>query len=497
MKALFCLILSLLTVGGVCHSAGAADSRLRLIFHLDFNTIQMNRATVECLLEHVAGAGYDAILWEIENKVRWESCPGAVSPDAFSKDEFRAILAKAKALGLEPIPLMQTFGHGEYVLDCDEYRHLREDPKRKDCYCPLNPGTVAFQKALLGEYLDLFGPDLKRFHLGGDEAFAFGTCGKCRERDRLELYLSHLETMAGELRRRKIRPGVWQDMLHKFDAGFSGLARLPKDFTLWYWEYFHEPNDIWRCWGEKEELAIRREAAAGREIFFCASTQCVKEDPFTVRFAERVGNVYDGVEICRRDALAGVCVTSWSVHQGSKELQFPLIDYAAKRLFDPGRDGATDWWTVAARYFGDVPCDVMADLTAWNYSLGEADGRSHGFKDAAVPGPDFLDKVSNVTNRLRLARLARDGVRRTEAALKSIADRPESERTDFVRLAVEAGTLKVAYLSALAKKLSGEPVGEIPFERTVRFYAREQSPYSAERSARRIWTPVADEGSLK
>ena len=116
-----------------------AGAKPRLVFHLDFNTIQMTRPAVEKILEHVASVGYDAILWEIEDKVRWESCPEAVSPDAFSKDEFRGILARAKALGLEPIPLMQTFGHAEYVLGCEAYRNLREDPARKNCFCPVNP----------------------------------------------------------------------------------------------------------------------------------------------------------------------------------------------------------------------------------------------------------------------------------------------------------------------------------------------------------------------
>ena len=47
---------------------------------------------------------------------RLDALGGAVHPDAFTKREFREILDEADRLRLEPIPLLQTFGHAEYVL---------------------------------------------------------------------------------------------------------------------------------------------------------------------------------------------------------------------------------------------------------------------------------------------------------------------------------------------------------------------------------------------
>ena len=52
------------------------------------------------------------------------------------------------------------------------------------------------------------------------------------------------------------------------------------------------------------------------------------------------------------------------------------------------------------------------------------------------------------------------------------------------QMSVMATTVLVAVCAVSA--------GAIPFERTVRYYAREQSPRSAERSARRLWTPIAE-----
>lgn len=55
----------------------------RLIFHIDLNVSQLKGATVSNLLEQAAADGYNAILWEVEDKVRWENAPHAV--DAFQK----------------------------------------------------------------------------------------------------------------------------------------------------------------------------------------------------------------------------------------------------------------------------------------------------------------------------------------------------------------------------------------------------------------------------
>ena len=38
-----------------------------------------------------------------------------------------------------------------------------------------------FLKKWINEYLDLFG-EIKYFHLGGDEAYAFATCDRCKNK---------------------------------------------------------------------------------------------------------------------------------------------------------------------------------------------------------------------------------------------------------------------------------------------------------------------------
>ena len=61
-------------------------------YHIDMNVIQFKGEYLKSWLNTLAGIGYDTIIWEVENNIQWESCPECVSPDAFSKDEFKELL---------------------------------------------------------------------------------------------------------------------------------------------------------------------------------------------------------------------------------------------------------------------------------------------------------------------------------------------------------------------------------------------------------------------
>ena len=50
----------------------------------------------------------------------------ATANNAYSKDDIKMIIKMAEQNHFEVIPLIQTFGHMEYFLKLQHYRHLRE-----------------------------------------------------------------------------------------------------------------------------------------------------------------------------------------------------------------------------------------------------------------------------------------------------------------------------------------------------------------------------------
>jgi len=488
---------ALLAVGAMaiglsgCLSASRDSSKL-LVYHIDMNSQQMNRAAIERHLEHVASQGYNAILWEIENKVKFAFAPKLASKDAFTREEFQEILAYADNLGLEAIPLMQTFGHAEYVLGLPEYADMREDPKFIDCYCVLNPKTLAFQQALLDEYLAIFGPRLKRFHLGGDEAEHFHSCPACKSHDKATLYVSHLETIAAKLRAHGIRPGVWHDMLQRFDKKGSKFALLPDDFTLWYWEYFFtgpettlpRPNLSWASGAENAVVTERRK---GREVILCSASQCYVDGPFLTRTERHRSNVAGLADVARREGM-DYCVTSWMCHQGPKDLQYPLYDLGAKRFLDPGASIEGDWTEILDRYCGkgNVEPKTIDDLTVWGATSLGTDGRD---KHENIPERGcflraFRDKSAEAKKKSDWALLSKEYVDRSLAKLRTI---PDSERTPYVRRLVEAGELTSAHLGMVSEGVNGQPAKNPQIERAKRFYAVELTPHAVEVAVGKIF----------
>lgn len=68
MKKLMSFVLALAALFTCSASADVKRDQL-LVFHMDFNIIQMRRDLVMELLNSASKSGYNAILWEIENKV--------------------------------------------------------------------------------------------------------------------------------------------------------------------------------------------------------------------------------------------------------------------------------------------------------------------------------------------------------------------------------------------------------------------------------------------
>ena len=51
------------------------------------------------------------------------------------------------------IPLVQTFGHLEFVLKRDRYSHLRETPNNYTSVCPLNPESVELVCSMIDQHM--------------------------------------------------------------------------------------------------------------------------------------------------------------------------------------------------------------------------------------------------------------------------------------------------------------------------------------------------------
>ncbi|HNY92062.1 MAG TPA: family 20 glycosylhydrolase [bacterium] len=361
-------LLRLVIILLLCSASGRASDRSGrdplIIFHLDFNSVSLREEYIRHWLKNAAEMGYNAVLWEIEDEVKWQICPECASPDAFSKEQFRELLEYSRGLGLEPIPLLQTIGHAEYVLRHVPYQTMRENPGRYDCYCTSNPRVRHFLKSWIREYLELFGP-VRYFHLGGDEAYAFGSCPLCSlavtRQGANGLYSEYIRDIAESLIRNGIRPGVWSDMVLKHPAT---LSLIPKDFIFWDWNYWDgegSPEEVmvWsmgrRVSGKEITAEVSREfpgiidstgalrafytsdrlKSLGYEVILCSSSRSHGDGVFAGRHAVHAPNIVAAARKCVQADLLGTCITSWAVRISNYETQQPWFHLAPLTCKNP------------------------------------------------------------------------------------------------------------------------------------------------------------------
>ena len=334
-----------------------------IIFHLDFNSVSLNKDYIKKWLLKASDMGYNAVLWEIEDDVKWETCPECVSPDAFTKKEFKELLEYSRALGLEPIPLLQTIGHAEYVLQNKKYFSLREDSSRYDCYCTSNNDVKIFLKNWISEYLELFG-ELKYFHLGGDEAYAFATCDICKNKAEKNgennLYAEYLNDIAKPLLEKSIRPGIWSDMMLSHP---NQIKAVSKEFIIWDWNYWDGDStpDKVMVWGkgrlskenmsdsilksfpeivdEKNNLIAFYTSDVltrlGYDVILCSTSRSHGDGVFAGRNDLHVDNIVGAARKTIKNNLLGNCVTSWAVRFPNYEIQEPWFYLAPLTINNP------------------------------------------------------------------------------------------------------------------------------------------------------------------
>ena len=222
------------------------------IFHFDFNTAYFNRPYLEKFIRQLKDWGYDTILWELEDFVRWDTLQYSVQQDSISKTEMADLLCFSEQLGFENIPLVQCLGHCEYVLSQKEYAHLADTPGTLSPYCPQKPEVREFLHALILEYLDLFS-NSKYIHVGCDEVWGLGEkCPDCQKviasggKEKLLAdhinFLNRIANAAG----REIM--IWADMLLIHP---NGVPLLEKNIIMvdWRYELRSDRNELW-LWDE-------------------------------------------------------------------------------------------------------------------------------------------------------------------------------------------------------------------------------------------------------
>lgn len=215
--------------------------------HLDLKGAPPRIGYLIELIQLFADLGANGLLIEYEDMFPYEGelkVLQSTTQPPYSREDIVSIQDTANRRGLEIIPLVQTFGHLEFVLKHEVFRDLREVDY---CLGTLNPhrdAGVRLVQEMLQQVMKLH-PKSTSLHIGADEVFMLGHGDESRDwldvpgRSVHQLFLSHVIKVAKGVQKSatNLNLVMWDDMLRSMTPEIikeSGLVGLVQPML---WDY--------------------------------------------------------------------------------------------------------------------------------------------------------------------------------------------------------------------------------------------------------------------
>ncbi|CAL8137251.1 unnamed protein product [Orchesella dallaii] len=230
--------------------------------HFDLKGMPLKADAYGTIFSYLKGLGVNGVLLEYEDMFPFHGRLSVIAnKEAYSEANIKTILKAAQDYELKVIPLVQTFGHMEYVLKLKEFTDLKEHDNFLQCICPSNRNSIELVQDMINQVMKLH-PGIEHFHIGSDEVYYLGFCRHCRERmqrfklKREELFLSHVTQVAGFVKNRhKVQPLMWDDEFRKMDEKVIMKYEIGTLVEIVVWNYTPNiieqiPRKIWEKYGK-------------------------------------------------------------------------------------------------------------------------------------------------------------------------------------------------------------------------------------------------------
>lgn len=279
--------------------------------------------------------GYNYAVLQCE-RTRWKSIPEIGNAMFMKPESLKALFRDYRLSGIEPIPLIQSYGHMEWLLTHPKYRPLAFNPQIPYAIHPQNEEGKALLRNLWREAVELLQP--KAIHFGLDETNMRGgpeTASEVTRLWKIQLgFLSELSASFGKTMMlwgdKCLAPGEAIDAAHGDNKSEAKERRsvIPKGAMVTDWHYRADPNP------DRFESSLKIWKESGQ--FPVASTWYRPE------------NIRGFVLAAQRHG-AGTLITTWAGYESNEEnmlrefKQFSAMILAGDYAWSGRQEGISDF----------------------------------------------------------------------------------------------------------------------------------------------------------
>src|SRR3984957_10394349 len=295
-KYLFCWVIMLLAVG-------ARAQEMVRGFHLDLRIQVMRMPALKALARDLQEQGINTLVMEWEASYPYAEDPQIGNRYTYSRAEIKDFVDYCHQLGIDVIPLQQSFGHVEYILRNNRYAALREDEHDLSQVCPA-------KKELNKELFTRLFKDMAArhafpyIHIGCDETHLLGHCPICKklaaEEGLSKLYFDHVKLLCDIVVSLGKRPVLWADIALKHP---EYIQLLPKQTVFVDWNYGWDIDEF----GNHQKLVN-----SGYEIWGAPGLRSEPDNYYLTRWQHHLDNIASFIPQCRKLGYKGIVMTSWS-----------------------------------------------------------------------------------------------------------------------------------------------------------------------------------------
>ncbi|XP_029401911.1 hexosaminidase D isoform X2 [Mus pahari] len=291
--------------------------KMRLV-HLDLKGAPPRVSYLSEVFPLFHALGANGLLIEYEDMFPYEGHLRLLrAKHAYSPSEVTEILRLARLSELEVIPLVQTFGHMEFVLKHAAFAHLREVALFPNTLNPHEAESLALVQAMIDQILELH-RDVRWLHIGCDEVYYLGEGETSKQwlqqeqNSHAKLCLSHMQAVASHVLTQHpgITPLVWDDMLRDIPQEQLKASGVPQLVEPVLWDYGADLDVHGKVFliGKYQECGFQRLWAASAFKGATGASQALPPVEHHIRNHELWLQVAGSGP---RDALQGIILTGW------------------------------------------------------------------------------------------------------------------------------------------------------------------------------------------